>query len=51
MAPEMIEAKLKDFILRLDLEEKVLARHIDGLWKNIARIPDANLIATAMAFF
>jgi len=38
-------------MLRLDIEEKVLGRHIDNLASYQKRLPDANLLATAMTYF
>ena len=38
-------------MLRLDIEEKTLARYVDNLAMYRKLLPDANLLATAMAFF
>ncbi len=46
-----IDTQLKGFILKIDFEEKIIGRHIDNLAMHYSRLHDANLIATAMAFF
>lgn len=38
-------------MLKLAIEEKTLARYIDNLASYQQKLPDANLLATAMAFF
>ena len=37
--------------MKLEFEEKTLSRFIDNLAKYWRRLPDPNLIATAMTFF
>jgi len=51
MEATSIETQLKGFILKIDFEEKILGRHIDNLAITYSKLHDANLIATAMAYF
>ena len=50
LTAEQIENKLKEFLLKLELEEKVLGTFIDRLAIKSMNF-DENLLATAMAYF
>ena len=39
------------FILKLEFEEKILESHIDRMAVTMPKLQNANLIATAMAYF